>query len=237
MTGTVLGLTQQQFAYLLAGAGWTIVLSVAGLVGGTALGFPMALAIRSRRGAVRLPVIWISQIVQGIPLPVLLFLAYFGLSIGGLDLSPAAAAAVSLTIYAASYLGEIWAGALAAVAQGQTEAAKALGLRSAQILFKITLPQAARIATAPSVGFSVQLIKNTSYAVVIGVSELTYSARIVNNTTFQPFVIFTLAAGMYFSLCFPLSILGNRFERLQSPAGRLGRAGLLSQPITVRTAP
>ncbi len=221
----------------MAGAGWTVALSVAGLVGGTVLGFPMALALRSRRGAVRFPVMWIGQTVQGIPLPVLLFLAYFGLSIGGLDISPALAASVSLTVYAASYLAEIWAGALAAVARGQIEAAKALGLRPAQILHKITLPQAARIATAPSVGFSVQLIKNTSYAVVIGVSELTYSARIVNNTTFQPFVIFTLAAGMYFGLCFPLSILGARFERRRSPIGRLGRAGLLPQPMTVRTAP
>jgi polar amino acid transport system permease protein len=79
-------------------------------------------------------------------------------------------------------------------------------------LFDIILPQAVRLAVPPTVGFMVQIIKNTSYAVVIGFVELTQSGRIINNSVFEPFVIFSIVGAIYFALCFPLSRLSQSLE-------------------------
>ncbi len=76
----------------------------------------------------------------------------------------------------------------------------------------IVLPQAAKIAVAPTVGFLVQLIKGTSLASIIGFVELTRAGQIINNATFDPFTVFGLVAALYFILCWPLSILARRME-------------------------
>ena len=79
---------------------------------------------------------------------------------------------------------------------------------------KVVLPQALRIATPPTVGFMVQIIKNTSIAsLVIGFAELSYNAKVLNNSTFQPFVYFGCAALLYFAMCYPLSLWSRRLER------------------------
>ena len=75
------------------------------------------------------------------------------------------------------------------------------------------LPQAIRIATPPTVGFMVQIVKNTSLASAIGFVELARAGQIINNSTFEPFVIFMIVAAMYFALCYPLSVFSRRLER------------------------
>src|SRR3546814_8537392 len=74
-----------------------------------------------------------------------------------------------------------------------------LAFTKLQTLAHIILPQAFRVAIPPTVGFLVQIIKNSSYAVVIGFFDLTYSARVINNSTFKPFAVFTVAALIYFA--------------------------------------
>ena len=77
----------------------------------------------------------------------------------------------------------------------------------------IILPQAFRIAIPPTVGFLVQILKGTSLASIIGFTELTRAAQMVNNATFRPFIVYALVAGLYFVLCWPLSLLSQRLER------------------------
>jgi polar amino acid transport system permease protein len=143
-----------------------------------------------------------------------MFVVYFGMSIGGYTVPVLVAAALALTVNAAAYLGEIWRGSIESVPSTQWEASESLALSYVQRMQYVILPQALRISIPPTVGFVVALVKNTSYAVVIGMSELTYTSRVVNNTTFQPFVIFTIAAGLYFMMCYPLSVLSLRLERI-----------------------
>ncbi|OYZ88998.1 MAG: amino acid ABC transporter permease, partial [Xanthobacter sp. 17-67-6] len=88
-----------------------------------------------------------------------------------------------------------------------------LALTSTQRFVFVILPQALRIAVPPTVGFLVQIVKNTSYSVVINFFDLTYSAKVINNSTFRPFTVFTIAALIYFAICFPMSLLASRFER------------------------
>ena len=207
------GISIEQLLFIFKGAGWTLVLSAMGFVGGAVIGVPLALA-RSRGGRVlRVATGAYVQLVQGVPLPVIMFVVYFGISISGFDLPALVAAGMAMTAYSSAYLGEIWKGCIQAVPRTQWEAAECIALRPLQRVAYVILPQAVRIAIAPTVGFLVQIIKNSSYAVVIGFFDLTYSARVVNNSTFKPFVVFTVAAVIYFAICYPLSSLSYRLER------------------------
>jgi len=77
---------------------------------------------------------------------------------------------------------------------------------------------AVRIATPPTVGFMVQIIKNTSLASVVGFVELARSGQIINNSLFEPFLIYTIIAVIYFALCYPLSRFSHRLETRGGPA-------------------
>jgi polar amino acid transport system permease protein len=199
--------------YLAVAAEWTVLLSLLAFIGGAVLGLAIALARVSRSKALRRIAGAYIQVVQGTPLLVLLFLAYFGISIAGIDVPPLLAAALSLTIYASAFLGEIWRGCIEAVARTQWEAAQCLGLTRFAQYVHVILPQAARIAIAPTVGFMVQVVKNTSLASIIGFLELARAGEVVNNSTFQPFTVFCVVAVMYFALCYPLSLASRHFER------------------------
>ena len=143
------------------------------------------------------------QLIQGTPLLIVLFLSYFGLGIMGYKLVPLVAAGLSLTLYAAAFLGEIWRGCIEAVPRTQWEASDCLGLNRFQQYAYVILPQAVRIAIPPTVGFMVQIVKNTSLASVIGFVELARAGQIVNNSTFEPFVIFTVVAADLFRAVLP----------------------------------
>jgi polar amino acid transport system permease protein len=199
--------------FLGHGALWTIGLSLIALVGGGILGFAIALARISPLTSVRLASTVYVQLIQGTPLLVILFLSYFGLAAIGFRTSPLASAGFSLAIYAAAYLGEIWRGAILSVPKPQWEAAEGLALSRTQRLAKVILPQAIRIATPPTVGFMVQIIKNSSLASVVGFVELMRSGQIVNNSLFEPFMIYAIIAVTYFAMCYPLSLFSQRLER------------------------
>lgn len=209
----MLGLTIQQITYIFQGAGWTIILSLLGFVGGTVLGLPLALARSSPRRVLQIASSILVQFVQGVPLPVIMFVVYFGISIGGFEVPALVAAGLAMTLYSGAYLGEIWKGCIQSVPRTQWEAAECLALTSSQRFVYIILPQALRIAIPPTVGFMVQIVKNTSYAVVINFFDLTYTAKVINNSTFKPFTVFTIAALIYFAICFPMSVLARRYER------------------------
>ncbi|MDP9629069.1 UNVERIFIED_ORG: polar amino acid transport system permease protein [Ensifer adhaerens] len=213
------GLTQ--FVFLLEAAVWTIVLSALGCIGGGVIGFIVALG----RISPNRPVRWIAtlfvQFIQGTPLLVLLFIVYFGLSIAGFNNLPAMiAAGVAITLYTAAFLAEIWRGSIQSIAKTQWEAAECLGLSRWQRMTRVILPQSLRIATPPTVGFLVQVVKNTSLASAIGFVELSQAGKLINNSTFQPFSIFMVVAAIYFVICFPLTLASRKLERKLNVSNR-----------------
>ena len=205
--------------YLLVAAEWTVLLSLLAFAGGSVLGLAIALMRVSKVGPLRAIASGYIQLIQGTPLLILLFLSYFGLGIVGLKLVPLVAAGISLTLYAGAFLGEIWRGCIEAVPKTQWEASDCLGLNPVQQYAYVILPQALRIAIPPTVGFMVQIVKNTSLASVIGFVELARAGQIVNNSTFEPFAIFSCVAAIYFALCYPLSVASRYLER-KANAGR-----------------
>lgn len=203
--------------FLGHGALWTVGLSLIGLIGGGVGGLVIALCRISPVRAVRLLSAGYVQLIQGTPLLVIMFLTYFGLPALGLTISPLVAAGASLTVYVAAYLGEIWRGCLQSVPRPQWEAAEGLALSRFQRMTKVILPQAIRIATPPTVGFMVQIIKNTSLASVVGFVELARSGQIINNSLFEPFLIYAIIAAIYFALCYPVSRVSRRLEARGGP--------------------
>lgn len=199
--------------YLIEAARWTVLLSLLAFAGGGTLGLVLALCRVSRNRVVRGIATGYIQVVQGTPLLVVLFLSYYGLSITGLDIDALLAAGLSLTFYTAAFLGEIWRGCILSVPKTQWEASSCIGLSRFQQYRYVILPQAARIAIPPTVGFMVQIVKNTSITSIIGFVELTRAGQIVNNSTFQPFVTFLAVAAIYFAMCYPLSMASRYFER------------------------
>ncbi|MFK0332972.1 amino acid ABC transporter permease [Rhizobium sp. 2MFCol3.1] len=199
--------------YLVDGLLWTVVLSALAFVLGGIAGFFVMLARVSRFRWLRRAALIYIQIVQGTPLLIQMFLLYFGLGVFGVAVAPLVAAGLGMMVYSSSYLGEIWRGAVESIAKTQFEAAECLGLTRWQALRDVILPQALKIATPPTVGFLVQLVKNTSLASVVGFLELTRAAQVINNSLFQPFLVFGIAALFYFCVCYPLSVWSRSLER------------------------
>ena len=213
-------LTGPQLQFLLQGLLWTVVLSLMAFAGGGLLGFAVAILRVYGAASVRNLTMLYIKLVQGTPLLVLLSLAYFGLPTMGLRIEPLTAAGLGLSIYVSAYLGEIWRGCIESVPRTQSEAAECLALNWRQRLVHVILPQAMRIATPPTVGFMVQIVKNTSLASAIGFVELARAGQVINNATFKPFITFMVIAALYFALCYPLSIWSRRLERKFHVANR-----------------
>ena len=207
-----------EFLFILEAAKWTLALSAIAFVGGAILGLLIALARTSESGVLRKASMVFIQIFQGTPLLLQLFLIFFGAPVLGFDINPWIAAGVALILNSAAFLGEIWRGCIEAIPRGQVEAAQALNLRYTARMRDVILPQAFRIALAPTVGYLVQIVKGTSLAAIIGFTEITRAGQIINNATFQPLIVFSAVAAIYFVICWPLSLLAQYIERRRAVA-------------------
>lgn len=198
---------------LLLAARWTVLLSIVAFIGGGVVGMALLVLRSGSSVALQRAVSAYVQLFQGTPLLMQLFLAYFGLALMGVDTSAWFAAALALTLYSSAFLAEIWHGCVKAVPKGQWEAAQSLALSFGEQLRHVVLPQAGRLAVAPTVGFLVQVIKGTALASVIGFVELTKAGTMITNATFKPFVVYSCVALMYFALCWPISHGSRVLER------------------------
>jgi polar amino acid transport system permease protein len=205
---------------LLLAARWTIALSLAAFVLGGLVGLVVLFARVSRSKPLRAVAMGYIELFQGTPLLMQLFLAFFGLSLVGVQTSPWVAACLALTLWTSAFLAETWRGCVEAVVRGQWEASASLAMSFFQQMRHVVLPQAARIAVAPTVGFSVQVVKGTALASIIGFVEISKASTMITNATFRPFTVYAMAALLYFLLCWPLSAWSRRLERKLDVAHR-----------------
>jgi polar amino acid transport system permease protein len=197
---------------LLWAAQWTIVLSLMAFVCGGIVGLILLFLRTSHIRPLEIATKAYIEFFQGTPLLMQLFLFFFGVALFGYEVSPWMAAGLALTFWTSAFLTEIWRGCVEAIPKGQWEASSSLAMTYIEQMRYVILPQAARIAIAPTVGFSVQVIKGTALASIIGFVELTKAGTMLNNATFRPFLVYSLVALIYFCLCFPLSFLAKRLE-------------------------
>jgi polar amino acid transport system permease protein len=215
-------------AQLISATQFTIYLSLIAFAGGGALGAVMTVLATVRAKAARRVSAAYVWLFQSVPLLMLLFLLGFGVPrLLDIRIDPWLAAIVALTLYASAYLADVWRGAIEAVPLGQWDGARALGFRFPRILALIVLPQAFRLAIAPTVGFMVQIVKGTSLAYIIGFHDLMTVGKRWANAPVQdtePFVIYPMMALIYFALCYPLSLYARRLEH------RLGNVAKAPMP-------
>ena len=206
--------------HLLTGAGWTIVLSVIAFALGGVMGLIVLFVRISPKAQLRALALLYIEFFPDTPLLMQFFLIFFGLALFGVDISPLAAATLGLTFFTSAYLAEIWRGCVEALPKGQWEASACLAMNRYEQLRHVILPQALRIAIPPTVGFSVQVVKGTAVASIIGLVEITKTGTMIANATLRPVLVFGLVAAGYFLMCYPLSVFARRIERRLHVAGR-----------------
>lgn len=202
-----------ELMFLLMATRWTILLALIAFAGGGVIG----LVVAALRVAPLPPLRWLAagyiQFFMGTPILIQLFMAYYGSSLLGFRPDPWVAAAVTFSLNGGAFFGEIFRGSIDAVPKGQWEASTALGFRFLPTLQLVILPQAARLMLPPTVGFMVQIVKTTSVASLIGLTELARAATQINTVTFQPVLVFGTVSLIYFMLCWPLSLYAGYLER------------------------
>lgn len=205
---------------LLLALRWTVILSLTAFAGGALVTLTLLLLrLVSGRRVNQLISLYVD-LFQGTPVLMQLFLVFFAFPLVGIEVSPMTAAGVCLTLYASAYLLDIWHSAIMSLPKGQWEACRVLGLTFTQTMIHVIGPQAVRLGVAPTIGFAVQLVKNTALTSIIGFEEITKVATVLTNATFQPFKIYGLTALGYFLLCFPLSCFARWLEGRTNTARR-----------------
>ncbi|MFI5339049.1 MAG: amino acid ABC transporter permease [Candidatus Methylomirabilales bacterium] len=203
-----------QYAYFfLKAAAITLGISFLSLFVGSIIGFLFSLLRISRNRVFSALTFAYAEVFRGTPLLVQLFLVYFGLPIVfHLEVSAFTTVAVSMTLYTAGYMTEIFRAAIQAVDRGQWDAAYSIGMTYPQALFKVVLPQAMRIALPPTLGQFISILKDSSLASIIGFMELTKAGMAVRAATSNTMLAFAIVTCLYFMICYSLSIASRRVE-------------------------
>ncbi|GAB3700024.1 amino acid ABC transporter permease [Mariniluteicoccus flavus] len=191
------------FLALLAGVPMTLLLTFGSLAIGAVLGVPLVLMRRSSKALVHLPARAVIEIARGIPPIVWLFIIFFGVGASLPDLSPLAAALIGLGVISAGYMAEIYRGGWVAVGHGQEEAADALGLRRGHTLADVIGPQVFRVSLPAAAGYGIGLLKDSSVAYTIGVTEVMYFANEQSKSSSDAMTPFLIAALVYIIMTVP----------------------------------
>jgi polar amino acid transport system permease protein len=191
----------------------TLQVSAIAAVLGLLLGVICGLGALSRSRPVRWLVTAYVDFIRGTPLLIQIFLVFFALPMVGIRFDEFWAGVIALSLNAAAFVAEVVRGGVGSIEKGQTEAAKAIGMRHSQILVFILLPQAYRQMVPPLTNELISLVKNSSLLSVISVYELTRAGQAIISVHFVPFEIYTLLALYYYALIKALSWLSTQLER------------------------
>ncbi len=196
---------------LSAGLIFTVPLTLITFVLGIVLGLSVALA-RLYGPAPLVILVRYVWLIRGTPLLVQLFLIFYGLPSAGIVLDAFTAAVIGFTLNIGAYSSEIIRATLAAIPKGQWEAAYSIGMNWPQVMWRVILPQAARIAVPPLSNTFISLVKDTSLAAVT-VPELFQAAQRLASVTYEPLILYIETALIYLMFSSVLSTLQDRLEQ------------------------
>ncbi|WP_315111051.1 amino acid ABC transporter permease [Clostridium intestinale] len=201
------------FPLLEAGIKFTIPVAVISF----ALGLILALFI----ALMRISGAWLLEgiakfyvwIIRGTPLLVQLFIIFYGLPKIGVILAPLPSAIIGFTMNMGAYNSEVIRAAIISIAKGQWEAAYSIGMTKRQALDRIILPQAARVSIPPLFNSFISLVKDTSLAASITLTEMFQVAQRITAATYEPLVLYCEAAFIYLMFCTVLTFIQGWIER------------------------
>ena len=198
----------------LGGVGLTLYLAVVSCILSFFGGLILGLLSISRFPAVRYPALAFINLVRGMPLLMVIFWMYFLMPALFGKIAENSTVIMALTLFTSAYMSRIVVAGIEGIPKGQTEAGISTGLSPWQVMRYIVLPQGLRNMIPSFVNQFVSLIKDTSLAFIVGVSELTHVATQINNRTMAfPTEIFIFIALVYFILCYAFTSLSRWLER------------------------
>jgi polar amino acid transport system permease protein len=211
---------QQNWLYILGGAGLTVLVSAASIVLATIIAVFGALGRLSTNPWINGVAALYVSLVRGTPLIVQIFFIYFALPQVGIVLPAIPTGIVALGLNYGAYMTEIFRAGIQAVPRGQREAAGALGMPEGKIFRRIVMPQAVRIVT-PAVGNEfVAMIKDSALVNFIGVQELFWRAEVLGSRDVRSLQAFAVAAAFYWLVTIAFTFVQGYLERRMARSDR-----------------
>jgi L-cystine transport system permease protein len=190
----------------------TIPLTAVSFVFGLVIALVVALARLSSIGPLSAVARVYISLIRGTPLLVQLFIVFYALPQIGLVIDPFPAAVLAFSLNVGGYAAEVIRAAILSIPKGQWEASETIGMGYTTTLQRVILPQAARVAVPPLSNTLISLVKDTSLASTILVTELLRVAQLAAAPTFDFFALYGVAAVYYWVICLILSFAQNRLE-------------------------
>lgn len=203
---------QSFFPLLKAGLSFTVPLTILSFTFGLILAFLTALSRMSNFRPLKAVAKFYVWIIRGTPLLVQLFIIFFGLPSIGITLDAFISAVIGFTLSVGAYNSEIIRSAIGSISKGQWEAAQALGMSKTQTMSYIILPQAIRVAIPPLANSFISLLKDTSLAAAITVSEMFQISQQITARTYEPLLLYIEVALIYLIFSSVLSYVQSRME-------------------------
>ncbi len=208
-------------AAILVGIPFTIALTLAAFLVGALLGLPLCAMRFSKSGLVRFVATALILICRAIPPIVWLFLIFFGVGMGYIQLDPFTSAVAGLGMITAANMAEIYRGSLSAIHPGQWEAANVLNLSARHQFIDVIGPQLVRISLPSAATYVIGLMKDTAVASAIGVHEIAYEAYHLSQETFRGLDIYAAAGLLYIVISLPIAWVARWTDlRLRSAVAR-----------------
>lgn len=211
---------------LAEAAGLTLAMTAVGCLTGFGLAF-LLVFLRQTPGLWALPLRVLCtayvEVFRRIPFLVVIYLVLFFIQTVASGASLFTIAVIAICLYATAYTAEIIRGGLESVPRQQIEAARAMNFGRVRTLFMVTLPQSWPVIAPPALAFAVAFIKDTALVSQIGVFELTFRARELNNQGYSAILVFGTTAFCYFLISYPLSRWGQHLERRLAAPRSQGR--------------
>ncbi|MGE5417979.1 MAG: amino acid ABC transporter permease [Acidobacteriota bacterium] len=206
---------EQYTPSLLWGALVTIEVTIGSVFVGLIIGLFMGMFRLSRHKIISFPATVYIEFFRGTPLLVQIFWIYFGIAplIAGKSADPLITGIIVCGINSGAYIAEIVRGGILSIDKGQMEAAKSLGMSESQAMQHIILPQAFKIMIPPLINEFVAMLKDTSLVSVISIQELMLMGKSAVSDTYQPFIVYSAVALIYFAMTLPITRLGIWAER------------------------
>ena len=199
---------------MLSGAiRYTIPLTLISFAGGLLLALLTAMMRLAKSRLIQLPAVIYVSAIRGTPLLVQLFIIFYGLPNIGLNIDPFPSAAIAFILNVGAYASEIIRASVLSIPKGQWEAAYTIGMSRGTALRRIILPQSARVSVPPLSNTFISLVKDTSLASLVLVTELFRKAQEIAARTYDFLLLYVEAALIYWVICFLLSLVQTVIER------------------------
>lgn len=189
-------------------------LTLGALAIGLSLGLVLGLCRSSRIAALRWPSSFYIELFRSTPILVQLVWIYYAMPIlSGVQMGNLTSAMVGIGLHSAAYVAEIFRAGIESIGRGQMDAAKSIGMRYAQAMRRIILPQAVRRMVPPFINEFANLIKLTTLGSVLAVNELLHESENLINNTYRPLEVYSALAIAFFAIIFPFIYMSQHLER------------------------